>query len=124
MRMFIRISTIARGTYCSLTYNFPHLFVVKISSKGHLKGTENDLQRIVNIDSWHIEPRSYRLCSKICYIWNRCYCFEHLVELFVNSYVLPLLFVYEINEKLNDIFYRSLHIYRFGKSKWWKGVFL
>ena len=116
-KVFIRTSTIARETCCSLIYGLLHLFVLKIGSKGHLKGTENDLRRIVNINSWYIEPRLYRPCSKIYYTRDRYYYPEHLVEPFVDSYVLSFLLVYKIGERLNDIFYRSLHIHRFERSK-------
>ncbi len=123
-KVLIRTSIIAKGTRCFLTYSLPHLFVIRIGSRGHLKRTGNDLRQIVNADSWSVEPRSYRPCSKICYTRDRCYCFKHLVEPFVDSYVLPLLFVYEIGEKLNNIFHRSLYIHRFGRSRWRKGVLL
>src|SRR6266566_9130541 len=106
-RMFIKTFIIARGTRCSLTYGLPHLFVVRIGSRGHLRGAGNDLRRIVNVDSWRVEPRSCRPCSRICYARDRCYCLEHLVEPFVDSYILPLLLVYEIDEKLNSIFHCS-----------------
>src|SRR6266699_7233965 len=119
-KVFIKISIIAKGTRCFLTYSLFHLFVVRIGFKGYLKGAGNDLRRIVNVDLWCVEPRLYRPCSKICYTRDRCYCFEHFVEPFVDSYVLPLLFVYKIGERLNGIFHRSLYIYRFKKSKWRK----
>ena len=122
--MFIIMSIIIKGMYCSLIYNLFYLFVLKIGSKGYLKRMGNDLQRIVNINLQRVEPRLYRPCSKICYIRDRYYCPEYFVELFVDSYVLFLLFVYKINKKLNDIFHRSLYIHRFGRSRWRKGVFL
>ena len=122
--MFIKTSTITKETRCSLIYNFLHLFVVKIGFKGHLRRIKNNLQQIINTDLWHIEPRSYRLCSKIYHTRDRCYYLKHLVELFVDSYVLPLLLVYKIDKRLNDVFYRSLHIHRFGRSKWQKRVLL
>src|SRR6266566_8068581 len=105
------MSTITKGARCSLIYNLPYLFVLKIGSKGHLRGTENDLRRIVNINLWRIEPRSYRPYSKIYYTRDRYYCPKHFVEPFVDSYVLSFLLVYKIGERLNDIFYRSLHIH-------------
>ncbi len=122
--MFIRISIIVKGVCCFLIYSLFHLFVVKIGSKGYLKGAGNDLRRIVNINSWYVEPRSYRPCSRIYYVRDRCYYLEHFVEPFVDLYILPLLLVYKIGEKLNGIFHRSLYIYKFGKSKWRRGVFL
>ncbi len=122
--MFIRTSTIARGMCCSLIYSFLYLFVVRIGSRGHLRGAGNDLQQIVNIDSWRIEPRSCQPCSKICYIRDRCYCFEYFVELFVDSCVLLLLLVYKISERLSGIFHRFLYIHRFGRSRWRRGVLL
>ncbi len=117
MRMFIRTSIIAKGICCSLIYGFSYLFVVRIGSRGHLRGTENNLWRIVNVDSWYIELRSYRPCSKIYYVQDRCYCFEHFVELFVDSYVLFFLFVYKIGERLSGVFHCSLYIHRFGRSR-------
>ncbi len=117
MRMFIRTSIITKGICCSLTYSFLHLFVVRISFKGYLKRTGNDLRRIVNADLWRVEPRSCRPCSRIYYIRDRCYCFEHFVELFVDSYVLFFLLIYKISERLNGVFYRSLYIHRFKRFK-------
>jgi len=64
-RVFIKTSTIIRGVRCSLIYGLFYLFVVRISSRGYLKGAGNNLRRIVNINSWYIEPRSCRPCSKI-----------------------------------------------------------
>src|SRR6266699_1912833 len=123
-KVLIRTSIIAKGTRCFLTYSLPHLFVIRIGSRGHLKRTGNDLRQIVNADSWCVEPRSYRLCSKIYYTRDRCYCFEHLVEPFVDSYVLFFLFVYKISERLNNVFHRFLYIHRFERSRWRKEVFL
>ncbi len=118
--MFIIIKKIR----CSLIYNLPYLFVIRINFKGHLKGIENDLRRIVNTNLWRVEPRLYRPCSKICHARDRYYCFKHFVELFVDSYVLPLLFVYKISERLSGVFHRSLYIHRFGRSRWRKRVLL
>src|SRR6266699_6527101 len=123
-RVLIRTSTIARGARCSLTYGLLHLFVVRIGSRGHLRGAGNDLRRLVNADLWRVEPRSCRPCSRICHARDCCYCLEHFVEPLVDSYVLPLLLIYEIGKRLNSVFYRSLHIHRFGRSRWRRGVFL
>ena len=116
-RVLIKTFTIAKGTRCSLTHSFFYLFVVRICFKGHLKGAGNNLRRIVNVDSWYVEPRSYRPCSRICYVQDRCYCFEYFVKPFVNSYVLFFLFVYEIDERLSGVFYCFLYIHRFGRFK-------
>src|SRR6266699_5657927 len=122
--MFIKTFIITKRARCSLIYSLFYLFVMRISFRGHLKGAENNLQRIVNIDSWYIELRSCRPCSKIYYARDRCYCLEHFVEPFVDSYILPLLFVYKIGERLNGVFHRSLYIHRFGRSRWRRGVLL
>src|SRR6266566_2851383 len=109
MRMFIKTFTIVKRTYYSLIYSFFHLFVIKIDSRGYLKKMGNNLRRIVNTDSWHIEPRLCRPCSRICYTRDRCYYFKYFVEPFVNSYVLFLLLIYKIGERLNDIFHCFLY---------------
>ncbi len=123
-KVLIRTSTITKEAYYSLTYNLLHLFVIRISFRGHLRRAGNDLRRIVNINSWHIEPKSCQPCSRIYYTRDRCYCFEHVVEPLVDSYILSLLLVYKIGEKLSDVFYCFLYIHKFKRFRWRRGVLL
>jgi len=124
MKMFFQTSPVIKKTRCSLINGFIYLFVVRIDSKGYLKKAENDSRRIVNIDLWRVKPRSYRSYSKIYYTRDRCYYFKYFVEPFINSYVLFLLLIYKISEKLNGIFHYSLYIHTFKRFKWRGGVFL
>ncbi len=44
MKVLIITSIIAKGVRCFLIHGLFYLFVLRIGSKGHLKGAENDLR--------------------------------------------------------------------------------